>query len=1068
MDKKPKADHLGRMISAVMKAAGGDYSVRLDTSDKNDEINALADAINNMLDSVREQIATCRQTEAAFRKSEERMRLFFERQIVGMAITSPEKGWLRVNDKLCEMLGYSRAELARLSWAEMTHPEDLARDVAYFNRLLAGEIDGYALEKRFLRKEGTVLHVNLSIGCVRRPDGSVDYLLALLEDITKRKQAEEALSKGGERLRQAVRVSHIGIFDHDHLIDTIYWSPEQREIHGWGPDEPITLPAYLDLVYPEDRERIAAAVRRAHDPDGDGLFDVDHRIVLRDGTIRWTTTRSLTFFDGEGGTRRPVRTVGAVRDITRQKQVEQLLKLTQFTIDQASLACFWVNSDSSLFYVNNQACRSLGYSCEELLSKSVRDIDPDFPSEAWPPFWQNIVQAKELRFETIHQRKDGSRFPVEITANYVKFDDKEYSCTFVRDITEHKRAEETLQMFQFSIEQAADAVFWMDRDGGFPYVNAEACRSLGYTREELMGLRLWDIDPFFPRERLDTTWAQFQKDGQVGSQHLESWHRRKDGVIFPVEVSSKHFWFGDTELHVAFVRDITERKTAESELHLTQFSLDQASLGIFRLSPDGRILAVNDQSCKNLGYTREELCSMTVLDINPGFSPERWLEHFQNVRTHGSRTFETIHRRKDGSTFPVEVMVSYLEFQGSEFVVSFVRDIAERRQAEEEKAKLESQLLQAQKMESVGRLAGGVAHDFNNMLSVILGYAELMKGRLPAGDPLLNDVLEIEKAGMHSRDITRQLLAFSRKQIIAPRPVDLNDLITSAQKTFARLIGEDIDLRFSPGKRISKVKIDPSQVDQILMNLAVNARDAMPEGGTLTIETANLHLDEAYCRTNIECAPGQYVLLEVSDDGVGMDKDTLSHVFEPFFTTKEVGKGTGLGLATVYGIVKQNNGFINVYSEPGRGTTFKIYFPRILEEETADKNGEAPVASGTGTILLVEDDDLVRGMTTAMLKELGYTILVAETPQHALSLYEKRDMPIDLLITDVVMPGMNGTELGDRIRSIQPEINVLFMSGYTSNVIVHHGVLEKGVQFVQKPFSMRDLARKVRDAMGGG
>jgi two-component system cell cycle sensor histidine kinase/response regulator CckA len=315
--------------------------------------------------------------------------------------------------------------------------------------------------------------------------------------------------------------------------------------------------------------------------------------------------------------------------------------------------------------------------------------------------------------------------------------------------------------------------------------------------------------------------------------------------------------------------------------------------------------------------------------------------------------------------------------------------------------------------------------------------------------------------------VTRQLLAFSRKQIIAPKTVNLNKLIAGTEKTLSRLIGEIIDLIFRPGKDLGNIRFDPSQIDQILVNLTVNARDAMPDGGKLTIETADVNLDEAYCRSNIECRPGRYVLLSVSDNGSGMDKETLSHVFEPFFTTKSLGKGTGLGLATVYGIVKQNGGFLNVYSEPEQGTTFKIYIPRIIEESGAtEKPVEIAPETVSGRILLVEDDDMVRGMTLAMLEKIGYTVVAAESPLSALSICERGDTHFDLLITDVVMPEISGAELRDRIKAIRAKTKVLFMSGYTSNVIVRHGVLKEDVHFVQKPFTLKDLARKVRDAIG--
>ncbi len=396
-------------------------------------------------------------------------------------------------------------------------------------------------------------------------------------------------------------------------------------------------------------------------------------------------------------------------------------------------------------------------------------------------------------------------------------------------------------------------------------------------------------------------------------------------------------------------------------------------------------------------------------------------------------------------------------------VIGIIQDITEKKQ-------LEGQLLQAQKMDAIGQLAGGVAHDFNNMLGVIIGYVELIKAGEPEDTAMMQNIMQIEHAAIRSRDITRQLLAFSRKQIIVPELADLNHLIEDTVKTLTRLIGENIHLLYIPQKELWKIKVDPAQMNQILVNLAVNARDAMPNGGKMTIETGNVHLDEAYCRLNVEAIPGPYVQLAVSDSGSGIEKDAMSHIFEPFFTTKSIGEGTGLGLATVYGIAKQNGGFINVYSEPGEGTTFKVYFPRVEEDEVGLKEvvKEPMPESVSGTVLLVEDDEMVRKVSASMLKKLGYTVMLAETPSIALSICQDMNEQIDLLMTDVVMPEMSGKELSDRVKKVRPNMKVLFMSGYTSNVIVHHGVLEEGVQFAQKPFSLRELGEKVRDAISVG
>ncbi|MFH0996312.1 MAG: response regulator [Pseudomonadota bacterium] len=396
-------------------------------------------------------------------------------------------------------------------------------------------------------------------------------------------------------------------------------------------------------------------------------------------------------------------------------------------------------------------------------------------------------------------------------------------------------------------------------------------------------------------------------------------------------------------------------------------------------------------------------------------------------------------------------------------------DITGRKRAEEEKGKLEGQLQQALKMESVGRLAGGVAHDFNNMLGAILGYAELAIAQVDPAQQVFANLQKIQKAAQRSADLTRQLLTFARKQTVAPKVLDLNETVESMLRMIERLIGEDIDLNWLPEADLWQVRVDPSQIDQVLANLCVNARDAIAGVGRITIETGKIAFDADYCANHAGFVPGEFVRLAVSDNGCGMDKETLTHIFEPFFTTKVIGRGTGLGLATVYGAVKQNNGFINVYSEPGQGTTIKIYLPRRKGNDgrTKKKGPAAPIARGHETILLAEDEPVILELTTTMLEQLGYSVLAASTPGEAIRLAQAHPGPIHLLMTDVVMPEMNGRNLAKNLLSLYPRLKRLFMSGYTANVIAHHGVLDEGVYFIQKPFSIKELAAKVRDALGG-
>jgi len=393
-------------------------------------------------------------------------------------------------------------------------------------------------------------------------------------------------------------------------------------------------------------------------------------------------------------------------------------------------------------------------------------------------------------------------------------------------------------------------------------------------------------------------------------------------------------------------------------------------------------------------------------------------------------------------------------------------DITERKQSEQSHEKLEKQLQQAQKMEAIGQLAGGVAHDYNNMLSVILGYTDLLKSSISPDDPKMEDLLQIEAAGIRSRDITRQLLAFSRRQIIEPTRQNLNNLIEKLKKSLSRLIGEDIELKFLPTNELWDVKVDPSQIDQIIFNLAANARDAMPEGGKLILKTANVNVSQPPHNQNGSATPGDYVTLTVIDTGTGIDAETLSHIFEPFYTTKDPGKGTGLGLATVYGIVKQNKGFVNVFSKLGEGTTFKIYLPRCIEPQPEQAESDTDVSCHEGgTVLLVEDDKMVRRITAQMLKKLGYTTIVAANAAEALTLSKKISKTIDLLIADVIMPKMNGQELREKIHSFYPGVKTLFMSGYTSNAMMQKDFLPDNCNFIQKPFGLQDLEKKIKETL---
>jgi len=504
-----------------------------------------------------------------------------------------------------------------------------------------------------------------------------------------------------------------------------------------------------------------------------------------------------------------------------------------------------------------------------------------------------------------------------------------------------------------------------------------------------------------------------------------------------------------------------ESALRESEERLTRLSRAAFEGVIF--SKDGLILDANERAAEMFGYRLEEFIGRPTLDF---VAAESRATVEAKIRDRVEGRYEVVALRRDGSTFPVEAQVQELFYQSTSARVIAVRDITERRRAEDEHVRLESQLQQAQKMEAIGRLAGGVAHDFNNMLTVILGQLEIAMSRVDPSDRTYASLQQIERASRHSADLTRQLLTFARRQTVIRRVLNLNDTVSGMLKMLQRLIGEDIELVWRPGDVLWRVKIDPAQVDQILANLCVNARDAIDGVGNVTIETANVTLDENDCQTHPGVTPGRFVRLSVTDSGRGIERDMLDHIFEPFFTTKGVGEGTGLGLATVFGIVQQNEGSITVESEPGHGTTFRIFLPRSTEAvtETATSSGAAPKARGE-TVLLVEDEAAVLALGKEMLESLGYHVLTALTPNEALRLVESSSRDIHLLVTDVVMPGMNGRELATRLQAFRPGLRCLYVSGYTADVIASHGVVDPGLTFLQKPFSMTELARRVRDAL---
>ncbi len=611
-------------------------------------------------------------------------------------------------------------------------------------------------------------------------------------------------------------------------------------------------------------------------------------------------------------------------------------------------------------------------------------------------------------------------------------------------------------------ESAKDGILILDADTGKVVdVNPFLIELLGYSYDEFCGKHLWEIGVFKDIAASKDSFQTLQNNEYIRFDDLPL--ETNKGKSVAVEFVSNVYLVDNCKVIQCNIRDITAHKLARAERKRLMAAIEQTGEGIVMTDAQGLIQFVNPAFERTTGYSGKEAVGQTPRILKSGEQDELFYRNLWRTIS-GGKTWSgrMVNKRQDGTLYTEETTISPVRNPAGHIVnyVAVQRDITEH-------LRLAAQLQQAQKMEAVGLLAGGVAHDYNNMLSVILGNAELALLDAEPGQPLHTALQDIITAAKRSTDITRQLLAFARKQTMNPVELDLNLSVKCMLKMLRPLIGENIDLVWLPQVNLHSIKMDPVQVDQILANLCVNARDAIADIGKVTIGTQNVAFDETYCADHAGFMAGEYVLLSVSDNGCGMDKETIDQIFEPFFTSKEVGKGTGLGLSTVYGIVKQNNGFINVDSEPGTGTIFRIYLPRYVGQTVDSRRGsKAEIPRGHGeTVLLVEDEPALLTMGKLILEGLGYRVLAAGTPSVALGLAEKHGGEISLVLTDVVMPEMNGRDLADRLQALYPSLKILFMSGYTVDVITHRGVLNDGVNFIQKPFSMRTLAFKVQEVL---
>jgi two-component system cell cycle sensor histidine kinase/response regulator CckA len=630
-----------------------------------------------------------------------------------------------------------------------------------------------------------------------------------------------------------------------------------------------------------------------------------------------------------------------------------------------------------------------------------------------------------------------------------------------------RRLFEREELFRLISDNAADMIAVVDMDGNRIYNSQSYSRVLGYDEDELKHSSSFEQVHPDDREMVRKAAEDARRTG-IG-RTLEYRIRHKDGSWRVLESTASVIRTprGEPQKLVIVNRDITERKEAAESLRQSESGfrsmVEDAPYGIFRCHSNGKLLSANPAFQRMLRYDHRDELLQTNLVEDVFDSPSEF-QKLKNLVDDG-KEFKDVAvelRRKDGNKITVRCRGrSVTDPEGLPSFDVFAEDVTEKRI-------LERQLQMAAKMEAVGRLSGGVAHDFNNLLGVIIGYSQLFKRKLDPQSPLREHAEEIEKAGQRAAALTRQLLAFSRQQVLTPAVLNLNDLVAEMLKMLPRLIGEDIAMSTSLAADLGRVKADHGQIEQVIMNLAVNARDAMPSGGQLRIETANRELDQGYVRHHPGARPGQYVMLSVVDSGTGIDAETLAHIFEPFFTTKELGKGTGLGLATVYGVVKQSEGYVWVDSELGKGASFQIFLPRVEEEQTAQvpmKTLEGQGAGASETILLVEDSEPLRKLTRSFLESHGFDVLVAQNGEEAIDVEARTSKKIHLLLTDVVMPGINGRVLAERLHLKQREMKVLYISGYTDSFIAIHGVLERGMTLLNKPYTEDELVQKVRETL---
>ena len=1166
-------------------------------------------------------------------QSEELYRGLYESMRDAFSVLDMDGRIIECNSAYQQMLRYTKDELRQLTYRDLTPPRwhEMEQRIVEEQLLTRGYTDIY--EKEYRRKDGTVFPIEIRAFLRRGPDGSEIGSWGIVRDITARRETEREIRSSRELLRDAVAVAGIGVFDHDQIAETVYWSPEQRRIYGWGAEEEVTLQRFIDCLHPDDKAAVFEAVKRAHDPAGDGRYDVEHRIVRRDGAIRWLASKSQTFFEDLDGAPRAVRTVGVAFDVTniraadkvlleselRLRQAQSLAKVGNWELDLASGALWWSDEIFQVFEIDKER---FGASYEAFLSaihpedraavnaayttsvenrtpyqithrlrmpdgrvKWVEErcqttYDPDGKAirssgtvqdisdrvraeqearqrESWLlailenspteivlkdldlnfiAVSKNVAEDRGFRMKDMIGKSMRDVFPAEIAAIYEAADRKvlesndavrqdmrevvEEAERYIHnvefplrddagrmigigslstDMTEFKRIERGMEALSTELISLEGAAFYeraalrlaelLSVEYAF-ITRAEAQRSvearivavvqhgalhpnesymLPGTPSEvvLKGHRCvveegvqkrFPADRYLAEKGIEAYAGEplFDQGGQVLGQ-VAVMSRRRFRDVAVVGTLLKIF-------AVAIAAAIVRERNRRQYIDLFEF----APSGLVMVDREGCIALINRQAEEMFGWSRSELLGKPIEMLVPLGSRDahellrmEYQSGAQRRRMAESRALLR-GRRKDGTEFPAEIDLAPVQSESGTMIAAAIRDVTNR-------LLLEAELAQATKMEAIGKLTGGMAHDFNNYLGVIIGNLDLLRERnIP--DAKARKLIEAALSGaLRGAEVTQSLLAFARRQPLNVEHVDANSRIRGIAKLLGRTLGKDVKIATELAQDLWTVKVDGAQLDSCIVNLAGNARDAMPKGGTVTIRTGNARLDEHYAKANPGVVAGDYVMIEVSDVGAGMTKEVQARVFEPFFTTKGPGHGSGLGLSMVYGFVKQSGGHVKIYSEVGHGTSVRIYLPRghLTAETRLEGPSTETVPRGNGEIVLVvEDNEDLREASVAQLMMLGYDVIQADGSVAALAAIDGGGRPVDLLFTDVVMPGaMNGYELAKEVTVRRPAIKVLLASGFPGETLERSPQQARRWQLLRKPYRMEELGRAVHAAL---